>query len=128
MKRMTADRPEGSFETTLNYVFSRDGWAHILSDGESTGAVPLTEWARRQCAARGCDTLPTDPEGIDQHICDCSFCNPHCPVFLAYTFAVQACHLRDRLKQIEDILGGDYDLDRLRELVEAEREHEGEKE
>lgn len=27
-----------------------------------------------------------------------------------------------RLKKIEDILGEDYDLDRLRELVEAERE------
>ena len=28
----------------------------------------------------------------------------------------------NRLKKIEDILGGDYDLDRLRELVEADRE------
>lgn len=27
-----------------------------------------------------------------------------------------------RLKQIEDILGEDYDLDRLKELVEADRE------
>ncbi len=55
-------------------------------------------------------------------ICECSFCNPHCPVFLAYTFAVQACHLRDRLKQIEDILGGDYDLEEVEAaLVERER-------
>ena len=28
----------------------------------------------------------------------------------------------ERLKSIEDILGGDYNLDRLRELVEADRE------
>lgn len=28
----------------------------------------------------------------------------------------------DRLGAIEDILGGDYDLDRLRELVEADRD------
>lgn len=28
-----------------------------------------------------------------------------------------------RLKQIEDILGEDYDLDRLKELVEADRNH-----
>lgn len=30
--------------------------------------------------------------------------------------------LMNRLKQIEDILGEDYDLDRLKELVEADRE------
>ena len=30
--------------------------------------------------------------------------------------------LRDRLAAIEDILGDEYDLDRLRELVEADRE------
>lgn len=28
----------------------------------------------------------------------------------------------ERLKEIEDILGDDYDLDRLRELVEADRD------
>lgn len=30
----------------------------------------------------------------------------------------------DRLASIEDILGEEYDLDRLRELVEADRERE----
>ena len=30
-------------------------------------------------------------------------------------------HIWRRLKQIEDILGDDYDLDRLRELVEADK-------
>ena len=30
-------------------------------------------------------------------------------------------HIWKRLNQIEDILGDDYDLDRLRELVEAEK-------
>ena len=30
--------------------------------------------------------------------------------------------LWERLKAIEDILGDDYDLDRLRELVEADRD------
>ena len=38
--------------------------------------------------------------------------------------AVRACAMEFywRLKKIEDILGEDYDLDRLRELVEADRE------
>ena len=37
---------------------------------------------------------------------------------------VRACTMEFywRLKKIEDILGDDYDLDRLRELVEADRE------
>jgi len=37
---------------------------------------------------------------------------------------VRACAMEFywRLKKIEDILGADYDLDRLRELVEADRE------
>jgi len=121
MKRLTTDNPHSNLDTMLNYAFSEGGWAHILNDGERVGPVLLTEWARRQCALRGCDDLPTDPEGIDQCISDCAFGNPSCPVFLAYTFAVQACHLRDRLKQIEDILGDTYDLDHLRELAEAER-------
>ncbi|BFK87510.1 hypothetical protein I4200191B4_18160 [Pseudoflavonifractor gallinarum] len=36
--------------------------------------------------------------------------------------AVQLDQLIDRLGKIEDILGDEYDLDRLRELVEADRE------
>lgn len=38
--------------------------------------------------------------------------------------AVRACAMEFywRLKKIEDILGDDYDLDRLRELVEADKE------
>lgn len=38
--------------------------------------------------------------------------------------AVRACAMEFywRLKKIEDILGDDYDLDRLRELVEADRD------
>ena len=31
-------------------------------------------------------------------------------------------HIWNRLREIEDILGDDYDLDRLREIVEADRD------
>lgn len=122
MKRLTTDHPEENFDKTLNYVFGKDGWAYIRSNGESEDPILLTEWARKQCIARGCDELPTDPEGIDESISDFAFCAPECPVFLAYTFACQAVHLRDRLKQIEDILGDNYDVDHLKELVQAEND------
>lgn len=39
MKRLTTDAPDGNFETLLNLVFGKDGWAHIRHDGDE-GAVP----------------------------------------------------------------------------------------
>lgn len=38
---------------------------------------------------------------------------PDCPIALAYGFAVQACHLRDRLKMYEDIFFADDGTERL---------------
>ena len=40
---------------------------------------------------------------------------------LMHTAAVQATEMRERLKLIEDILGGEYNPDKLRELVKADR-------
>lgn len=100
MKRLTTDTPDGNFETMLNLVFGKDGWAHIRPDG-----VPLTQWARSQCILHGCGELFGEtPQEIDDEICDCLMMSfPGCPIALAYCFAVQACHLRDRLKMYEDI-------------------------
>lgn len=122
MERLTTDNPNGNFDMMLNYVYGQGGWACIRSGGDNVEPVLLTEWARKQCVDQGCENLPTDPEGIDQYIADCAFDTPCCPVFLAYTFAVQAVHLRDRLKQIEDILGDSYNLDHLRERIQAEQD------
>lgn len=123
MKRLTTDTPDGNFETMLNFVFSQDGWAHIRTDGEE-GPVPLTQWAKAQCILHGCDEFTADtPQEIDEEICDCLTMDfPDCPVALAYCFAVQAVHLRDRLKMYEDILfagdgTGRYTLNELKELV-----------
>ena len=43
-------------------------------------------------------------------------------VALLHAAAVQAAEMRGRLADIEDILGDSYDLDRLQELVEADRD------
>lgn len=108
MKRLTAESPKGNFETMLNYVYSKDGWACIRHDGEK-GDVPLTQWAREQCL-RGCEAFPSGefpaqtPEEIDELLCSCVMDSPGCPVALAYCFASQASHLRDRLKVYEDLL------------------------
>lgn len=102
MERLTTDNPKGNFETVLNYVYSKDGIAYIRNDGVNDD-VPLHEWARRECIARGCDNFSGDTfQEIDETICECAFDYGECPIFLAYTFACQACHLRDRLKRYED--------------------------
>ena len=109
MKRLTTETPDGNFETMLNFVFSQDGWAHIRHDG-SEGTVPLTQWAKAQCILHGCGEFSAEtPQEIDEEISDCLMMDfPDCPIALAYGFAVQACHLRDRLKMYEDLgLGPD---------------------
>lgn len=123
MKRLTTDTPDGNFETMLNLVFGKDGWAHIRHDGEE-GTVPLTQWAKAQCILHGCGEFSAETPGeIDEEISDCLMMDfPDCPIALAYGFAVQACHLRDRLRMYEDVLF-DKDgtellaLDDLRELA-----------
>lgn len=114
MKRLTTDTPNGNFETMLNLVFGKDGWAHIRTDGEE-GAVPLTQWAKAQCILHGCGEFPAEtPEEIDEKISDCLMMDfPDCPIALAYGFAVQACHLRSRLKTYEDILFAEDGTERL---------------
>lgn len=104
MKRLTTDTPDGAFQTMMNYVYGNNGWACIRSDGEHDG-VPLTTWAKKQCALQGCDGLQAQTEQeIDSVICECMMDVPDCPIALAYCFASQAVHLRSRLKQYEDIL------------------------
>lgn len=122
MKRLTTDNPDGNFETMLNYVYGKEGFAHIRFDGEQDDVL-LTSWAKAQCLYRGCDDFPAEtPEEIDETLCECVMDCPECPIALAYCFACQAVHLRDRLKLYEDILF-DSDgrelvaLDQLKELV-----------
>lgn len=114
MKRLTTDTPEGNFETMLNLVFEQDGWAHIRNDGDE-GAVPLTQWAKAQCILHGCGEFSAEtPEEIDEEISDCLMMDfSDCPIALAYGFAVQAVHLRSRLKAYEDILFAEDGIERL---------------
>lgn len=131
MKRLTTEEPQGNFETMMNYVYSKDGWAYIRHDGVHED-VPLTQWARRQCAARGCadEDLPGDtPEEIDEALCGCMMDCPDCPIALAYCFSSQAVHLRDRLKRYEDTGLEPEEINsvieenkRLKKLAQAEKE------
>lgn len=114
MKRLTTDAPDGNFETMLNLVFGKDGWAHIRHDGEE-GSVSLTQWAKAQCILHGCGEFSAEtPQEIDEEISDCLMMDfSDCPIALAYGFATQACHLRDRLKMYEDIFFAENGTERI---------------
>ena len=117
MIRLTTDTPNGNFETMLNFVYGKDGWAHIRYDGAHEG-VKLTDWAKRQCLLRGCDEVAEDgSDDIDQRLCDCMMEGPTCSIAMAYCFASQAVHLRTRLKIYEDTMS----LDRVQELAQVEK-------
>lgn len=122
MKRMTAEVPQDNFETMLNFVHGKDGWAHIYdADGKE---INLITWALNHCHDRGCDDFQCETlEEYDEAISSCMVDFMNCPIAMAYCFASQACHLRSRLKLYEDTL---FDktgkerltLDDLRDLAE----------
>ena len=59
---------------------------------------------------------------FDGNFCDISRCADVCEGMICEDEECSQKQTWERLKLIEDILGNDYDLDRLRELVQADRE------
>lgn len=59
---------------------------------------------------------------FDGNFCDIAKCADVCEGMICEDDACSQRKTWERLKAIEDILGDDYDLDRLRELVQADRE------
>lgn len=113
MKRLTNDNPQDNLSTTLNFVFGKDGWAYIRFVGDEAD-VPLTDYIKRLCEKNCCDMSDlVTPAAIDECVGECAFYGRDCPVFLAYTFACQAVHLRSRCKLYEDILFDENGQERL---------------
>ncbi len=59
---------------------------------------------------------------FDGNFCDIAQCVEVCEGMICEDEECSPKQTWERLKLIEDILGNDYDLDRLRELVQADRE------
>ena len=115
MDKLVTDKPQGNFSFILNYVFSRDGQAYIRTDEDGNGVL-LTEWMKAQCIAHGCTELEdVNVEDIDEIISDCAFDFDNCPLFVLYTCACQAVHLRDRLRLYEDTDIFPADIEQLKE-------------
>lgn len=89
----------------------------------------LEDMIRRMAATFGVELLSENTDEFDEEMCDHLADGVEtAPGALAmlYHVAVQALEMRERLKKIEGILGCDYDLDRLRVLVEADSKRQAE--
>lgn len=113
MKRMTTDNPQLNIERLLNTARAENNQA-VLHLGDEV--ITLAEYVAKCAKERGCDiTQESVMDGDNCVECDC-------PVAILNILGIQAAENNARLKIIEKILGDDYDLNRLKELVEADRE------
>lgn len=113
MKRMTTDNPQLNIERLLNTARAENNQA-VLHLGDEV--ITLAEYVAKCAKETGCDvTLESVMDG--DNCCECD-----CPVAILNILGIQAAENNARLKMIEKILGNDYDLDRLKELIEADRE------
>ena len=98
LMRMTSDDPE-YIASHLNIFFTQDGEGYVRSGGEDNQDIEVMDWIREAAENIDAEIWSKDDDGL----CD---------------------ELYDNLQYgvVEDILGDEYDLDRLRELVQADRE------
>ena len=123
MKRLTTDDSK-SILCGLNLFFAKDGEVWIRGGGPEPDYpdCTLTDWINRAAAVQGIELGADDAESLGDVMYDCLQYGVDATegiLALLHTAAVQAAEMRGRLAPIEDILGDDYDIDRLRELVEA---------
>lgn len=126
MKRLTTD-DSNSILYGLNLFFVKDGEVWIKGGGPEPDYqdCTLVDYIGRVAETHHLDIVSRDAEHLGDEMYDCLQYGTdelEGVVALLHTAAIQAAEMRGRLADIEDILGDTYDIDRLRELVEAERE------
>lgn len=124
LMRMTSDDPE-YIASHLNIFFTQDGEGYVRSGGEDNQDIEMMDWIQSAAKNIGAELCSKGGEGL----CDELYDNlqygieiPEGVIAYLYLAVLQALEMRGRLKDVEDILGDEYDLDRLRELVQADRE------
>lgn len=125
MKRLTTDDAQ-SILYGLNLIFVKDGEIRIRGGGPAPDYpdCTLVEYIGRIAETHHLDIVSRDAESLGDEMYDClqyGVEELEGVVAFLHAAAVQAAEMRGRLSDIEDILGGDYDLDKLRDLVDADR-------
>lgn len=126
MKRLTSDDTKSIFYS-LNLFFAKDNEVWIRGGGPEPDYqdCTLVNWIGRVADKHNLEIHARDAVNLDDEMYDClqdGIDTIEGIVALLHAAAVQAATMKIRLKEIENILGDDYDLDRLKELVEADRE------
>lgn len=111
MERLTRSNPETNLQTLMNYAYASDRRVKLSYAGSEYGA-DLCEYISSQAHEYGCLSAPTPDDVMDGMCMECD-----CNLGILTIVAIQAAELRARLMMIEDILGDEYNLDRLRELM-----------
>ena len=124
LMRMTSDDPE-YIASHLNIFFTQDGEGYVRSGGSDNQDIEMMDWIQTAAKNIGAELCSKGGEGL----CDELYDNlqygieiPEGVIAYLYLAVLQAIEMRGRLKDIEDILGDEYDLDRLHELETADRE------
>jgi hypothetical protein len=126
MKRLTTN-DTNHILALLNLFYAEDNEVMVRGgDPEPDYAdTTLVELIRRIANTHNLTIAAEDAESLGDEMYDAMFDGVDTVegvVGLLHAAAMQAAEMRGRLEMIEDILGGDYNLDRLRELVEADRD------
>ena len=115
MKRLTTSNPDSNASQLLNYAYSEDGRVKLAYAGMKHNAN-LCEYISSEAGDAGLSCAPSPDDVMEGGCMECD-----CVFGVLNNVAIQAAELRARLMMIEDILGEDYDLEQLREMVDAER-------
>lgn len=124
LMRLTSDDPKW-IAWHLNVFFAENGEGYVRSGGADNQDIEEMAWIRMAAENIDAEIWSKDDEGLCDELYDNLQYGVECSegvIAYLYLAVQQAIEMRGRLKKIEDILGDTYDLDRLRELVQADRE------
>lgn len=119
MKRLTTD-DEKSIVFSLNTFYAKDGEVWIRGGGPYPDYpdCTLVQWIKSAAEKHNLCIEGEDPEHLGDEMYDAlqdGDENVEGILALMHLAAVQATEMRERLKLIEDILGDDYNPDKLQE-------------
>lgn len=115
MERLTRREPENNAQQMLNYAYASETRVKLAYAGFTHGA-DLCEYIAGQAADMGLTCAPTPAEVMEGACAECD-----CVLGILNNVAIQAVELRARLMMIEDILGEEYDLSNLRNLLSCDQ-------
>lgn len=126
MERLTTDDEKSMFYC-FNLFYAKDNEIWVRGGGPEPDYqdVSLVQWIKRAATEHQLNIDAENAESLGDEMYDALQDGSDTVegiVALLHAAAVQATEMRHRLKSVEDILDDDYDLDRLRELMEADRD------